>query len=63
MLTLCKSIISTKALMAGQRKPDKTEYVFTGQEAPHDFLDPIVRILAGELEKEVEVIGGGDSDL
>lgn len=50
--------------MAGQSKPDKKEYIFTGQEAPYDFLDPIVRILAGEFDrKEAVSVGGGNSDV
>jgi len=64
MLVLCRSTISTKALMAGQKTPDKVEYIFTGQEAPYDFLDPIVRILAGEFDrKEAVSVGGGNSDV
>ena len=42
--------------MAGQKKPDKVEYIPTGLETPDDYWDPIARILARELFKEKEAL-------
>ncbi|MFA5383960.1 MAG: hypothetical protein WC364_04750 [Eubacteriales bacterium] len=49
--------------MAGQRTPDKVEYIPTGLETPPDYWDPIVRILAGEFEKEAIMLGDSHSAL
>ena len=48
--------------MAGQKTPDKVEYIPTGQEVPPDYWDPIARILAREF-KEMEQIAKNEKEV